>query len=180
MEILVISTIGIILTRMMNEALFADAVFDDADKALMEYNLLPELIERLKSVSRSRFVSMTLEDRKAFAAWVIRPNGLENPLSLKDQLHRDLAVDGQTVRSLLNKTNLKRRNKEMSQTDFQKLIDRVMTDEAFAKELANNPEATLKSIGIEATPEMLDAMKGVDAASLKQLASAFGDERAAL
>jgi hypothetical protein len=69
---------------------------------------------------------------------------------------------------------------KMSQTDFQKLIDRVMTDEAFAKELFANPEATLKGIGIEATPEMLDAMKGVDADSLKQLASAFGDDRAAM
>jgi predicted molibdopterin-dependent oxidoreductase YjgC len=68
----------------------------------------------------------------------------------------------------------------MSQTDFQKLIDRVMTDEAFSKQLASNPESTLKSIGVDATPEMLEAMKGVDANSLKQLASAFGDDRAAL
>jgi predicted molibdopterin-dependent oxidoreductase YjgC len=67
----------------------------------------------------------------------------------------------------------------MSQSDFQKVIERVMSDEAFARSLADNPKDTLKSIGIEATPEMLDAMQGVDAESLKKLASAFGDDRAA-
>jgi hypothetical protein len=67
----------------------------------------------------------------------------------------------------------------MSQTDFQNLINKVMTDEAFAKALSENPSETLKSIGVEATPEMLDAMKGVDAASLKNLAASFGDDRAA-
>lgn len=67
----------------------------------------------------------------------------------------------------------------MSQTDFQKLVDRVMSDEAFAKALADNPASALKSVGIEATPEMLDAMKGVDVNSIKQLAIAFGDDRAA-
>jgi hypothetical protein len=67
----------------------------------------------------------------------------------------------------------------MSQNDFQNLINKVMTDEAFAKALAENPSETLKSIGVEATPEMLEAMKGVDANSLKQLAASFGDDRAA-
>jgi hypothetical protein len=68
----------------------------------------------------------------------------------------------------------------MSQTDFQKLIDRVITDEAFAKALADNPSETLQSIGIEATPEMLDAMQAVDASSLKHLAASFSDDRAAM
>ena len=67
----------------------------------------------------------------------------------------------------------------MSQSDFQSLIQKVMTDEAFAKSLAESPAETLQGIGIEATPEMLEAMKGVDAASIKQLAAAFGDDRAA-
>ncbi len=67
----------------------------------------------------------------------------------------------------------------MSQNDFQNLINKVMTDEAFAKALAENPTETLKGIGVDATPEMLEAMKGVDAQSLKQLAASFGDERAA-
>ena len=67
----------------------------------------------------------------------------------------------------------------MSQSDFQKVIDRIMTDEAFAKSLSENPAATLRGVGIEATPEMIDAMQGVDAASLKQLAASFGDDRAA-
>ncbi len=80
MEILFSSTIDIILTRMMNEALFAAAVFEDTETALMEYNLLPEEIERFKSITWNRFVSMTLEERRAFAAWVSHPNGSKNPL----------------------------------------------------------------------------------------------------
>ena len=68
----------------------------------------------------------------------------------------------------------------MSQNDFQKLVEKVMSDDAFAKALAENPAETLKSVGIEATPEMLDAMKGVDAESLKQMVASFGDDRAAL
>ncbi len=68
----------------------------------------------------------------------------------------------------------------MTQTDFQNLINRVMTDEVFAKSLADNPTETLKGIGVEATPEMLDALKDVDANSLKHLAATFGDDRAAL
>ena len=68
----------------------------------------------------------------------------------------------------------------MSQQDFQKVIDRVMSDDAFAKALVDNPSGTLKTMGIDATPEMLDALSGVDVNSLKQLASSFGDDRAAL
>lgn len=68
----------------------------------------------------------------------------------------------------------------MSQTDFQKLIEKALADESFAQTLQDNPGEALKSVGIEATPEMLDAMQGVDVESLKNLASTFGDERAAL
>jgi hypothetical protein len=68
----------------------------------------------------------------------------------------------------------------MSQANFQNLINKVMPDEVFAKTLAENPTEALSSMGIGATPEMLDAMKGVDANSLKHLAASFGDDRAAL
>ncbi len=89
MEILVLSTIDIILTRMMNEALFATAVFEDMESALMEYNLHPQEIERFKAITWNRFVSMTLEERRAFAAWVNHPNGSKNPLGMCE---KNLAV----------------------------------------------------------------------------------------
>ena len=67
----------------------------------------------------------------------------------------------------------------MSQNDFKAFMDKVMTDDAFVQALSNDPQGTLKSIGIEATPEMIDAMRGVDGDSLKKLAASFGDDRAA-
>lgn len=63
--------------------------------------------------------------------------------------------------------------------DFQTFIGKAMSDEKFAEALASNPEQTLRDAGIEPTPAMLDALKGVDAASVKRLAMAFGDSKAA-
>jgi hypothetical protein len=54
---------------MMNEPLFAEDVFVDAESALKEYNLSPEAIERFKTISRPVFSTMTLENRKSFAQW---------------------------------------------------------------------------------------------------------------
>jgi hypothetical protein len=68
----------------------------------------------------------------------------------------------------------------MSQVDFQTLINKVMSDGEFAKTLAADPAKALKTMGVDATPEMVDALKGVDAAALKNLAASFGDDRAAL
>ena len=68
----------------------------------------------------------------------------------------------------------------MSQNDFKAFMDKVMTDEAFAQALSNDPQGALKSIGVEATPEMIEAMQGVDANSIKNLAASFGDDRAAI
>lgn len=75
METYSISTIEIILTRMMHEAVFTDTVFENAEAALMEYNLLFEEVTRFKTLSRLQFSVMTLEDRKAFASWVANLNG---------------------------------------------------------------------------------------------------------
>ena len=63
--------------------------------------------------------------------------------------------------------------------DFQTLVSRALSDEAFAQTLADNPEKALREAGVEPTPEMLEALKGVDAASIKRLALAFGDNKAA-
>ena len=46
-------------------------------------------------------------------------------------------------------------------------------------ELATNPEQALASAGITPTPEMLDALKGVDATAVQRLAASFGEEKAA-
>lgn len=80
METLTLSTVNIVLMRMMNEALFADAVFEDPDLALSEYNLVADIAARFKLISRAAFMSMTLDERNAFASWVVCPKGTKNPL----------------------------------------------------------------------------------------------------
>lgn len=64
--------------------------------------------------------------------------------------------------------------------DFSKLVNRAVSDEGFAQELVDNPEQALRSEGIDPTPEMLDALKGVDVNSIKQLAAAFGENKAGI
>ena len=63
--------------------------------------------------------------------------------------------------------------------DFQTLVGKAISDEKFAQALADNPEQALRSAGIQPTQEMLDALKGVDAAAIQRLAQAFGDNKAA-
>jgi len=84
METFHMSTIDIILTRMMYEAVFADAVFENAEAALTEYNLTSEEVSRFKTLSRLKLSAMTLEDRKTFAAWVTHPHTMPNPLNSTD------------------------------------------------------------------------------------------------
>lgn len=64
--------------------------------------------------------------------------------------------------------------------DFSKLVNKVLSDKEFAQKLLNAPEDTLREMGIEPTAEMLDALKGVDVESLQKLATAFGEDGAAL
>jgi anaerobic selenocysteine-containing dehydrogenase len=63
--------------------------------------------------------------------------------------------------------------------DFQTLVGKAISDEKFAQALVSDPETALKQAGIQPTPEMLEALKGVDAAAIKRLAQAFGDQKAA-
>lgn len=67
----------------------------------------------------------------------------------------------------------------MAASDFDALIAKVLSDETFASNLVSRPDATLKAAGIEPTSEMLDALKGVDVASLRNLVAAFSDGQAA-
>ena len=67
----------------------------------------------------------------------------------------------------------------MANTDFQTLVKKVMTDDSFAASLTGNPEQALKGAGITPTSELLDALKGVDAASIKKMAATFKEGQAA-
>lgn len=66
------STVEIVLTRMMHEALFADAFFADAESALAEYNLPDMELARLKTITRARLAEMTVDQRRDFAQSVTR------------------------------------------------------------------------------------------------------------
>ncbi len=63
--------------------------------------------------------------------------------------------------------------------EFSQLVERMITDDAFCSRLVANPEAVLTENGVEATAEMVGAIKGLDAASVKRLASAFGNKATA-
>ncbi len=63
--------------------------------------------------------------------------------------------------------------------DLQTLIGKILSDEEFAKALSENPEQALRDANIEPNVDLLDALQGVDAESLKSLAAAFGDNQAA-
>lgn len=64
-------------------------------------------------------------------------------------------------------------------SDFQALVGKALSDEAFAKKLVESPEEALKEAGVEPTEEVLDALEGLDVESVKKLAAAFGDDQAA-
>jgi transposase-like protein len=65
------STIETILSRMMSETAFAEAVFTDTEKALAEYSLSAAVLSKFKGISRADFevlASQAPEERKSFAS----------------------------------------------------------------------------------------------------------------
>ena len=64
--------------------------------------------------------------------------------------------------------------------DLQLLVGKILEDQEFTKSLAENPQEALEQAGIEPTIDLLDALNGVDANALQQLATSFGDQKAAL
>ena len=60
------STTETILTRMMKNSDFADAVFEDANKALAEYALSAEELAKFKALTKTQFDALTPEERKSF------------------------------------------------------------------------------------------------------------------
>lgn len=57
--------------------------------------------------------------------------------------------------------------------ELESVIGKAAFDEAFAEELVDDPAAALRSVGVEPTDEMLEALSAIDAESLKKLAAAF-------
>ncbi|MDH3675601.1 MAG: Os1348 family NHLP clan protein [Anaerolineae bacterium] len=68
----------------------------------------------------------------------------------------------------------------MASNDIQFLVGKILSDPDFAQALVKNPEKVLQENGIEPSIDLLKALDGVDAESLKNLAAAFGDNQAAL
>jgi hypothetical protein len=64
--------------------------------------------------------------------------------------------------------------------DLQRLIGKIMTEEGFAEALAQNPEKALKEANIEPTVDLLEALKGVDPEALKNMATTFKQNQAAV
>lgn len=63
--------------------------------------------------------------------------------------------------------------------DFQEVISKVLSDEAFRQALLENPEETLRSVGVEPTDEILDVFEGATEESLQELANNFDEDKAA-
>ncbi|MEX1021333.1 MAG: Os1348 family NHLP clan protein [Litorilinea sp.] len=63
---------------------------------------------------------------------------------------------------------------------LQEIAIRIITDDAFAQALLANPAEVLRAEGIEPTPEMLEAVKGIDLEELQNLTAAFTDESKAM
>jgi hypothetical protein len=63
--------------------------------------------------------------------------------------------------------------------DFDSFVQQLLSDPSLCEKLVANPEATLKAHGVDATPAMVDALKGLDAAAVQRLVAAFGQQKAA-
>ncbi|HUO46677.1 MAG TPA: Os1348 family NHLP clan protein [Acidimicrobiia bacterium] len=60
---------------------------------------------------------------------------------------------------------------------FNFLVGKAAFDPEFAGALSEDPPGALRSIGIEPTDEILNALKRIDTEAIKALAAAFDDER---
>lgn len=64
--------------------------------------------------------------------------------------------------------------------DIQILVGKILSDQEFVKALVENPEQALKDAGIDPTLDLIEALQGVDAEALQQLARSFGENKAAV
>lgn len=61
----------------------------------------------------------------------------------------------------------------MQPNQVQEIVSRIISDEVFAAAVAAEPEKALKEAGVEPTLDVLEALKGLDKASIQRLAMAF-------
>jgi len=61
------STLEAVLTRAMNDPKFADLLFNDLDQALAEFNPTSDEYTKLKSLSRTEFEALAIDERKSMA-----------------------------------------------------------------------------------------------------------------
>ncbi len=54
------------------------------------------------------------------------------------------------------------------------VMGRIITDAAFRKDLLNDPEGTLRAANVEATPEVIEALKGLDHSAVDAYLSGAG------
>ncbi len=64
------TTLETILTRAMNDRAFADALVANPEKALAEYDLPAEEVEKFKNISRAQFEGISTEERLSMS---VRP-----------------------------------------------------------------------------------------------------------
>jgi hypothetical protein len=67
-----------------------------------------------------------------------------------------------------------------NKVDVQALITKVLSDDQFAQQLVNDPQSTLMANGIEPSAQIMSALTGIDLASIRRLAKAFGGDKAAV
>jgi hypothetical protein len=58
--------------------------------------------------------------------------------------------------------------------DFEDLVEKVIEDPKFYKELKENPAAALSKSGLTAQPEQIDALKGINYDYLEEVAKSLG------
>jgi hypothetical protein len=69
-------TLEMILTRAMSDKKFADLLFSDLEKALADYKLAQEDLDRLKGMTRLEFdqyAAASPDDRKSYSGASISP-----------------------------------------------------------------------------------------------------------
>ena len=64
--------------------------------------------------------------------------------------------------------------------NLQAIVGKAITDASFCQRLVSDPEGTLKDSGVSATPEMIGALRAIDANAVQKLAAAFSKDQAAL
>jgi len=59
---------------------------------------------------------------------------------------------------------------------FEKMINKVMTDQSFRDGIRSDPEGTLKAHNIDAHPDKVAALKQVDWSALDKVRDTFQDD----